>query len=106
MSSWIYDVESWNLFYFCELLPLKSASFDQKFRNRKSISEQWSPQNPMLYLGFIPVLRDFTHLCSCLFFSSLSVFCLMTVSDAKIVKRRWWMNEYGETGGEIQAGEN
>jgi hypothetical protein len=28
----------------------------------------------------------------------------MTVSVAKTVKRHWLMNEYGETGGEVQPG--
>jgi len=59
----------------------------------------------MRYLGFIQVLLDFTHLYHCLFFLSLRKYCLMKVSGAKTVKRRWRMNEYGETGGEIQPRE-
>jgi hypothetical protein len=66
--------------FLWKFLPLKSTLFGQKFLNRKSISEQWSPQNPVRCLGFIPVLSDITHLCPCLFFLSVSVFCLLMVS--------------------------
>jgi hypothetical protein len=81
-------------------LALESALFVQTFLNHNEVHKI-----PCVFW----VLHQFyliLHICVLACFSRLWVCFVQWRCQMLRIKRRWLMNEYGETGGEIQPGEN